>query len=768
MLAQASCAARKVALQQRSDCKPLAATTDTNLIDEFEDRGYVTAFDVVGNGGLSDEQLKEVGLTKMWAPEILILHRISASLAGFRFAQCCAHCAGVVRRLRRHYRKKFKLAVMKEADKQPEMDDSQPSKPKRSMAGKGSMPKNIPTDPAKLQQQEQAKAQPPPPPPPPPPPRKAAKPTPPPPPQGGELEAQLNDPQQLAAAGMEHYRAGRLPDAVEHYQAAADLEAENGNPVNPQLIGMLAQLQDAAGQKEEAVSNYELAIHCPAAKAAPANIIGRMKMKVAVNICSGERYPEAQVYFEEAVGAGVTLDFTARHAYGMVLTRMERQAEAEVEWEAARKIAAAPGNDDPTATTDQVLQFHSNVGMAYFRQGKMDMAAKEFEAAHKADKSDLRCLDMLSTVYMHLGRDKKAVMTATNVLKHDTTRVVTRGNLAMMLARQGKLKKAVGEAKKAIEDAAVDEDGTMLKMGLVPDTAYNAMFLASWMQGIKKKQHLELAESALVQCAEQLRKAGRTHDADSFDTRLQSWRKILAFTTENLTPSHRAKSSLDQLDAAVRLAIEKDAQRGGGKGGGAAAAGLFLEFGVRYGATLRQAATIVKEEGKDSAKVHGFDSFEGLPDDWVGDAAGTYSTSGVLPKIDEDNTKLHVGWFNETLPAFLASLSLPDAPSSSSSSSSGGAAAAAAADAPVPVPVAYLHLDADLYSSTKEVLHMLCSSPGKIVSGTVIEFDEYFVLSDSEGWDQHEAKAWKEIATEFNIKWEFLSFWTQRFSVVVL
>ena len=72
-----------MALQQRSDCKPLAATTDTNLIDEFEDRGYVTAFDVVGNGGLSDEQLKEVGLTKMWAPAILILHRISASLAGF-------------------------------------------------------------------------------------------------------------------------------------------------------------------------------------------------------------------------------------------------------------------------------------------------------------------------------------------------------------------------------------------------------------------------------------------------------------------------------------------------------------------------------------------------------------------------------------------------------------------------------------------------------------------------------------------------------------
>ena len=43
--------------------------------------------------------------------------------------------------------------------------------------------------------------------------------------------------QQLAAAGLEHYKAGRIGDAVEHYQAACDQELEQGNPVNPQLFG---------------------------------------------------------------------------------------------------------------------------------------------------------------------------------------------------------------------------------------------------------------------------------------------------------------------------------------------------------------------------------------------------------------------------------------------------------------------------------------------------------------------------------------------------
>ena len=47
----------------KADCGIVAV--DTELIDAFESHGYTTAFDVVGNGGLSEAKLKEVGLTKM-------------------------------------------------------------------------------------------------------------------------------------------------------------------------------------------------------------------------------------------------------------------------------------------------------------------------------------------------------------------------------------------------------------------------------------------------------------------------------------------------------------------------------------------------------------------------------------------------------------------------------------------------------------------------------------------------------------------------------
>ena len=49
--------------------------------------------------------------------------------------------------------------------------------------------------------------------------------------------------------------------------------------------------------------------------------------------------------------------------------------------------------------------------------------------------------------------------------------------------------------------------------------------------------------------------------------------------------------------------------------------GLVLEFGVRFGTSIRQIAEIAKQE------VHGFASFQGLPDAWNSLPPGTYSTN---------------------------------------------------------------------------------------------------------------------------------------------
>jgi Flp pilus assembly protein TadD len=146
--------------------------------------------------------------------------------------------------------------------------------------------------------------------------------------------------------------------------------------------------------------------------------------------------------------------------------------------------------------------------------------------------------------------------------------------------------------------------------------------------------------------------------------------------------------------------------------------GMTLEFGVNFGATLRYIANQI------DGPVHGFDSFKGIPESWRHETAGSYSTNGTLPDVPE-NATLHEGWFNDTLPGFLE----------------------AHAD-----PVRFVHIDCDIYSSTKTVFDNLAD---RIVPGTVILFDEYL---SNPGWRDDEFKAFQEAATYNGWRYEYLAF----------
>src|SRR5215467_450286 len=101
--------------------------------------------------------------------------------------------------------------------------------------------------------------------------------------------------------------------------------------------------------------------------------------------------------------------------------------------------------------------------------------------------------------------------------------------------------------------------------------------------------------------------------------------------------------------------------------------GHYLEFGVFTGGTIR---FIAKRIG--GRVIHGFDSFEGLPEAWSGFTLGsrTFDLHGRLPRVPA-NVRLHRGLFEDSLPAWLAEH---------------------------PGPVAFIHVDCDLYSSTRTVL----------------------------------------------------------------
>lgn len=135
-----------------------------------------------------------------------------------------------------------------------------------------------------------------------------------------------------------------------------------------------------------------------------------------------------------------------------------------------------------------------------------------------------------------------------------------------------------------------------------------------------------------------------------------------------------------------------------------------LEFGVASGTTLAMIASHMP--------VIGFDSFEGLPEKWRdGFEQGMFACSP--PQVP--NATLVAGWFEDTLPGF----NWPDR-------------------------VGLVHLDADLYSSTKTVLSYI----GDLLkTDTLVCFDEWFGYP---GCEDHEQKAWKEFVADNDIDWEVI------------
>lgn len=145
----------------------------------------------------------------------------------------------------------------------------------------------------------------------------------------------------------------------------------------------------------------------------------------------------------------------------------------------------------------------------------------------------------------------------------------------------------------------------------------------------------------------------------------------------------------------------------------AAKDGVFLEFGVFKGASIKASA-----ERLPSRKFYGFDSFEGFPDDGRDDWDYDFSVDGI-PEVPS-NVSLIKGFFSDTLEDFLSRLS---------------------------EPVAMIHIDCDIYSSTSEVLRSLHKF-GFLRPGLIICFDE---LINYRGFMKNEMLALFEVLDEFGL-----------------
>ena len=72
----------------------------------------------------------------------------------------------------------------------------------------------------------------------------------------------------------------------------------------------------------------------------------------------------------------------------------------------------------------------------------------------------------------------------------------------------------------------------------------------------------------------------------------------------------------------------------------------FCEFGVAQGKSICFFSSQLP-----AMKFFGFDSFEGLKEDWKGSGKlkGSYSSRGILPSVPKNVTLLS-GWFDESIP----------------------------------------------------------------------------------------------------------------------
>jgi hypothetical protein len=218
---------------------------------------------------------------------------------------------------------------------------------------------------------------------------------------------------------------------------------------------------------------------------------------------------------------------------------------------------------------------------------------------------------------------------------------------------------------------------------------------------------MELTPKSILRTAVS-RVADYVLDADAKNLHRAMRRKALAETVTFVEEQMPRTKSFSNKFSLLQAALESASP----------GAGLYCEFGVYSGSTINFIASRIPKT------IYGFDSFEGLPEDWQpGVEKGTFQMKN-LPRVRK-NVELKKGWFNQTIPAFALEHR---------------------------EKCSFLHIDCDLYSSTKTVFDLLGD---RIVKDTVLVFDEFF---NYPGWKDGEFRAFQEFVSARQLHFEYLGY----------
>lgn len=143
---------------------------------------------------------------------------------------------------------------------------------------------------------------------------------------------------------------------------------------------------------------------------------------------------------------------------------------------------------------------------------------------------------------------------------------------------------------------------------------------------------------------------------------------------------------------------------------------FYYEFGVASGDMIKKWASTNKVK---ESRFIGFDSFEGLPENWEEKKEGHFDQKGSMPEIDDRRVSFVKGWFQDSVYEALLNCDFHEQ--------------------------CVYHLDADLFSSTLYVLFQIYP---KLKSNDILIFDEFSSY-------HHEFEALEIFKKCTNDKWRF-------------
>ena len=384
-----------------------------------------------------------------------------------------------------------------------------------------------------------------------------------------------------------------------------------------------------------------------------------------------------------------------------------------------RDLQSKGALNEAIASFSEALELHPTVdrqfqlAVAFEENGEPQSAIDMFEQAQRNDVADailghdvhLKLAHLwahdLGDVQRGIGHVDQALAMEgyTHTSESDA---VASYQKAFFVADQGRLTEAIvlwDSAIEAMEQTTKDEGGSNddsakeEKKKDVAERLQMAKFYKSMARGL-----LEKDEDAVVGFIDQ--------------SMVDSWK----YAYENYPKAALIKQPQGRIFSGTYTMLEEALQM-------ARPDGIVAEFGVFHGKSIRLISSMTEDA------VDGFDTFEGIPEQWGDEPAGSYTANKEIPERVPDNVRFHVGLFSDTLPGYVASLPPPEQ-----------------------LPVRMLNIDCDLYQGTVEILHYLSD---RIGPGSVIIFDEYLMTPT---WVDDEYKAFQEACDKFGWEYEYLGF----------